>query len=92
MGDRQLPRAQDRLAPDRPVTRDGVSVEPPSAALARIEAPVLLITASNNEEADALEEFKRAQPGARVEVLDSGHNIPEDAPEETVRLVAEFLG
>jgi pimeloyl-ACP methyl ester carboxylesterase len=70
----------------------GVSVEPPSAELARIEAPVLLILASGNEDADALERFRQAQPGARVEVVDSGHDIPEDAPEETVRLVTEFLG
>ena len=41
---------------------------------------------------DALKRLRQAQPGARVEVVDSGHDVPEDAPEETVRLVAEFLG
>jgi pimeloyl-ACP methyl ester carboxylesterase len=70
----------------------GVSVEPPSAELAGIEAPVLLILASDNEDADALERFKQAQPGARVEVVDSGHDVLEDAPQETARLVTEFLG
>jgi pimeloyl-ACP methyl ester carboxylesterase len=70
----------------------GVSVEPPSAELARIEAPVLLILARENDDTDALARFKEAQPGARIEVVDAGHDIPEDAPEETVRLVAEFLG
>jgi len=86
---RIVPRANPRAAA---WALHGVSVEPPSAQLARIEAPVLLIVASGNGDADALERFKRAQPDARVEVVDSGHDIPEDAPEETVRLVTEFLG
>jgi len=70
----------------------GVSIEPPSAELPRIEAPILLILASDNDDANALERLRQAQPGARVEVVDSGHDVPEDAPEKTVRLVAEFLG
>jgi pimeloyl-ACP methyl ester carboxylesterase len=70
----------------------GVSVEPASAELARVKAPVMLILASGNDDAEALERFKQALPAARVEVVDSGHDIPEDAPDETVRLVAEFLG
>jgi pimeloyl-ACP methyl ester carboxylesterase len=86
---RIVPRANPRAAA---WALYGVSVEPPSAQLARIEAPVLLILASANDDADALERFRRAQPGARVEVVDSGHDLPEDAPRETVRLVAEFLG
>jgi pimeloyl-ACP methyl ester carboxylesterase len=86
---RIVPRANPRAAA---WALYGVAVEPPSAELARITAPVLLIVASNNEDAEALERFKQAQPGARVEVVDSGHDIPEDAPDETARLVAEFLG
>lgn len=70
----------------------GISVEPPSAELARITAPVLLVLASGNDDADALARFKEAQPGARIEVVDSGHDVPEDAPDETGRLVAEFVG
>jgi len=66
----------------------GVSVAPPSVEL----APVLLMLASSNDDADALERFRQAQPGGRVEVVDSGHDVPEDAPEETARVVAEFLG
>ena len=70
----------------------GVSIEPPSAELEHIKAPVLLILASGNDDADALARFTSAQPTARVEVVDSGHDVPEDAPQETVRLVTEFLG
>jgi pimeloyl-ACP methyl ester carboxylesterase len=86
---RIVPRASPRAAA---WALYGVSVEPPSAELARIEAPVLLILASERNDADALARFRVAQPSARVEVVDSGHDIPEDAPEETARLVAEFLG
>jgi pimeloyl-ACP methyl ester carboxylesterase len=86
---RIVPRANPRVAA---WALYGVSVEPPSAELARIKAPILLILAGNNDDADALERFKKAQPNARIEVVDSGHDIPEDAPEETVRLVTEFLG
>ena len=88
-GGRIVPRANPRAAA---WALYGVSVEPPSYALARITAPVLLILASSNDDAGALERFKQAQPDARVEVVDSGHDIPEDAPQETVRIVAEFLG
>jgi pimeloyl-ACP methyl ester carboxylesterase len=86
---RIVPRANPRAAA---WALYGVSVEPPSIELARIEAPVLLILAIDNDDTEALARFKEAQPGARVEVVDAGHDIPEDAPEETVRLVAEFLG
>ena len=86
---RIVPRANPRAAA---WALYGVSVEPPSAEISRIEAQVLLILAAGNDDAGALDRFKRAQPGARVEVVDAGHDIPEDAPGETVRLVAEFLG
>ncbi len=86
---RIVPRADPRAAA---WALYGVSVEPPSAELARIDAPVLLLLASTNDDADALARFKEAQPAARVEVVDSGHDVLEDAPEETARLVAEFLG
>jgi hypothetical protein len=49
-------------------------------------------SAERRGDADALERFKQTQPGARVEIVDSGHDVLEDAPEETVRLVGEFLG
>lgn len=70
----------------------GVAVEPPSAQLARVKAPTLLVLSAGNDDAAALEQFRRALPDARVEVVDSGHDIVEDAPEETVRLVGELLG
>jgi pimeloyl-ACP methyl ester carboxylesterase len=86
---RIVPRASPRVAA---WALYGVAVEPPSGELARIDAPILLILASDNQNAEAVERFRQAQPGARVEVVDSGHDLPEDAPEETVRLITEFLG
>lgn len=86
---RIVPRANPRVAA---WALYGVSIEPPSGELARVKASTLLILAGDNDDADALARFRHAQPGARIEVVDSGHDIPEDAPEETARLVAEFLG
>lgn len=70
----------------------GVSQEPPSSVHERLDLPVLLIVSDANEETEALERFRAAVPHARVEVVHAGHDIVEDVPEETVRLVADFLG
>jgi pimeloyl-ACP methyl ester carboxylesterase len=69
----------------------GVAAEPPSAAHASLSVPVLLVLAGDNERIDARERFEAAVPQAEVVVLDSGHDIPEDAPHELVDLVAARL-
>jgi pimeloyl-ACP methyl ester carboxylesterase len=70
----------------------GVRIEPPSSAHASLRVPVLLVVASDNEDHEALERFRIALPQATVHVVDSGHDVVEDAPEATVRLVAGWLG
>ena len=70
----------------------GISLEQPSSAHARIAVPTLLIRAASNDDADALARFRAAVPHAHVETLDTGHDVPEDAPEETAKLVADRLG
>jgi pimeloyl-ACP methyl ester carboxylesterase len=65
----------------------GVSVEPPSSAHPKIRVPVLLLLASD---ADAAAFLARV-PDVTVHRLDSGHDVPEDAPEETARLVVDWL-
>jgi len=70
---------------------DGVRREAPSSTHASLRLPVLLVVASSNDD-DALDRFRQAAPHATVEVVDSGHDVLEDAPEETVRLVARWLG
>jgi pimeloyl-ACP methyl ester carboxylesterase len=69
----------------------GVSREQPSSAHVRLTVPTLLIRAASNDDADALERFRAAVPHARVETLDTGHDVPEDAPADTAELVAAFL-
>jgi pimeloyl-ACP methyl ester carboxylesterase len=66
----------------------GITAEPPRATHARLSVPVLLLLAA---EADP-QGFAERVPQAVVERVDSGHDVVEDAPEETARLVAEWLG
>jgi pimeloyl-ACP methyl ester carboxylesterase len=70
----------------------GVRTEPPSSAHPSLRAPVLLIVASDNDDHEALERFRTTVPQATVHVVDSGHDVVEDAPEATVRLVSDWLG
>ena len=83
-----VPRASARAAA---WALHGVRTEPPSSAHTLLHVPVLLIVASNNDDHEALERFRRAVPQATVSIVDSGHDVVEDAPGETVSLVAEWL-
>lgn len=76
----------------------GVVTEPPRDAipeLARNDIPVLLITASDTIGKDwaakALARFRDAVPRAEVVEVDSGHDLLADAPEETIRIVGDWL-
>ena len=76
----------------------GVYVERPSGtlpALGRLDAPTLLVTASDTIAQDgaqrALERFRTAVPHAEVHELESGHDLLADAPEETIDLVGSWL-
>jgi pimeloyl-ACP methyl ester carboxylesterase len=70
----------------------GVVVEPPSTAHAGLSMPVLLVLADDKRDAESEARFQEAVPHARLEVLHSGHDVVEDAPAETVALVADWLG
>ena len=76
----------------------GVMAEPPSKTLeelGRLVLPILLAVASDtigtNHGWKALERFRRAVPRARVEEVDSGHDLLSDAPEETISIIGRFL-
>jgi pimeloyl-ACP methyl ester carboxylesterase len=69
----------------------GVISEPPSSVYARVTVPILLLAAGRNEPAAAVERFLAAVPSATVCVLDSGHDIVEDAPEETASALLDWL-
>jgi len=66
----------------------GVAAEPPRPTHARLSVPVLLLLAAGADP----EDFAERVPQAVVERVDSGHDVVADAPEETARLVAEWLG
>jgi pimeloyl-ACP methyl ester carboxylesterase len=76
----------------------GVVDEPPAAAYQRLAAndvPILLVTASQTvaEEwaAAALERFLDAVPRTDVVELESSHDLLADAPQETIKVVGEWL-
>lgn len=72
----------------------GVAVERPSstlAALARLELPILLVLAHENDTADAVKRFRSAVPRADVRTVASDHDVLAGAPEETARLVGDWL-
>ena len=66
----------------------GVEDEPPRSTHDRLTVPVLLLLAADADP----QGFAERVPHARVERLDAGHDVVEDAPEETVRFVADWLG
>jgi pimeloyl-ACP methyl ester carboxylesterase len=61
------------------------------AALGATDVPVLLVLASQNELTRETDAFVRAVPQTEVRVVDSGHDLLADAPEETIALVSEWL-
>jgi pimeloyl-ACP methyl ester carboxylesterase len=67
-----------------------VSSEPISSAWGRLRIPVLLLLSSESD--FDVEPFRRAVPLARIDVVESGHDVPEDAPDAVVALVTEWAG
>jgi hypothetical protein len=49
------------------------------------------VIATANDTTAEIERFRAAVPQAEVRRVDSGHDLLADAPEETIRLVADFL-
>jgi hypothetical protein len=59
--------------------------------LATLDLPILLVLAARNDTAGATARFRSALPRARVEVVDSEHDLLAHAPAETIGLVADWL-
>ena len=70
----------------------GVMSEPPTKVHARIRVPVLLLVAADDAASDDVDRFRAAVPQAVIRAVDSGHDVPEDAPDELVAVVADWLG
>jgi len=70
----------------RPEIR-GVVREPPSSTYARLSVPTLLLLAGRNPAPPG-----SGVPGATTHTIDAGHDLLADAPEETVALIADWLG
>jgi len=66
----------------------GITAEPASSTHERLAVPVLLLLAADADP----EDFAERVPRAVVERVDSGHDVVADVPEETARLVGEWLG
>lgn len=72
----------------------GLHQEQPSSAhdaLGQSGVPVLLVLAAQEDTASEAEHFRAAVPQTEVRVVDSGHDLLADAPEETIDLVAAWV-
>jgi pimeloyl-ACP methyl ester carboxylesterase len=73
---------------------DGIGSDQEWDDLSAITAPILLLLGADSTvvKPESVEEFKRRQPSARIEVVaDAGHSIQGDQPLELARLVAGFV-
>jgi pimeloyl-ACP methyl ester carboxylesterase len=57
-----------------------------------ITTPTLYIWGRQDASFPVAEQAHRLTPGSRLEVLDCGHDVNIDAPEEFNKLALEFLG
>jgi hypothetical protein len=53
--------------------------------------PVLLLRAEHEDDTEQLAAFRAAVPQAEVHTLHSRHDLLADAPDETIRLVGDWL-
>lgn len=65
--------------------------EIPDAAVAAFVAPTLLVYGRSSDCLEAGRHLGRLLPGARLELLDCGHYVVEEAPAQLRRLVIPFL-
>jgi pimeloyl-ACP methyl ester carboxylesterase len=71
-----------------------VGAERPSGSLVRLGGlalPILLVVATRNDTSAQVARFRSAVPQATVVELDSEHDLLAHAPEETARVVADWL-
>jgi hypothetical protein len=71
-----------------------LAAEPPSSTfhvLAGIDVPILLVLGSRNDTAEATARFRATVPHARIETLDSEHDLLAHAAKETVGLVVDWI-
>jgi pimeloyl-ACP methyl ester carboxylesterase len=71
-----------------------LDLEPPSstlAALAGLDAPILLVLASRNDTTRQVERFRAAVPAAETRTIDSEHDLLAHAPAATIELVAAWI-
>jgi pimeloyl-ACP methyl ester carboxylesterase len=72
----------------------GVAAEPPSSTheqLGRLDLPILLVLAGENDPSAEAARFRTAVPRAEVSTVRSGHDVLAEAPDETAALVAAWL-
>lgn len=71
-----------------------LNLEPPSsalAALAELDAPILLVLASRNDTTRQVERFRAVVPAGETRTIDSEHDLLAHAPAATIELVADWL-
>jgi pimeloyl-ACP methyl ester carboxylesterase len=72
----------------------GLLREQPSTtheALGKIDVPILLVLATDNDTAAEVARFRATVPQADLRTIECGHDLLADAPEKTIRTVGEWL-
>lgn len=92
---RAAKRSQDRLDylfRESTLRRDvRESPDIPDDVLARLDIPVLCLYGRHSDCLDAGERLARVLPHAQLKLLDCGHYVPMEAPQEMTRCLDEFL-
>ena len=75
------------------VLRAVLDARPVVARLSRISAPTLVVWGRDDRlfPAQSAQRMAREIPGARLEIMDTGHSPHEEKPQEFVALVRQFL-
>ncbi len=59
--------------------------------LSHLKIPTMIIWGTRNKQSGYAERIAKMIPESRLEILNAGHFVPEDAPEDVERLVLGFL-
>ena len=80
-----------RMFPDSPSHPSFGPMKEIQLALPALKIPTMIIWARRKNESGYAEKISKMIPGSKLEIVNSGHFVPEDAPDEVEKLVLSFL-
>jgi len=80
-----------RIFPDSPSHPSFGPLKEIQQALPNLKIPTLIVWGTRKSEPTYAEKISKMIPGSKLEIVNAGHFVPEDAPEEVEKLVLGFL-